>query len=149
MFIFNAQWSSNDHVRYIYDAWWSRDALLIAFWIPTHDDHVTYFHDAWWPHDASLTMFRLSLPKSQDGSILVSAAQTEIDTKIATQADSLFGSAQTLVSHVVMTTLGYARLCKAVSRLSKEIIAIIIVSMISWELSRKFHKIPPFSYTFY
>ena len=35
-------------------------------------------------------------------------AQTEIDPKMATQADSLFGSAQTLVSHVVMTTLGRA-----------------------------------------
>ena len=58
-----------------------------------------------------MTLLGLSFPKStdahklwQDGSISVSAAQAEIDPKMATQADSLFGPAQTLVSHVAMTT---------------------------------------------
>ena len=70
--------------------------LLNTFQIPMCDGHMTLC----WPH------FELSLPKSRDGSISVSAAQTEIDPKMATQADSLFGSIQTLVSHVFMTTQG-------------------------------------------
>ena len=128
------------HVTYIHNAQWSHAALLISFWIPTCDDHVTHIHDVRWSHatllisfgfrcvmimwlifmthDGLTTLcslhFKLSFPNSWNGSISVSAAQTEIDPKMATQADSLFGSIQTLVSYVVMTTLGCAWICKAV-----------------------------------
>ena len=56
---------------------------------------------------------RVSDSALQNPEMALFQAQTEIDPKMATQADSLFGSAQTLVSHVVMTTLSCAWLCKA------------------------------------
>ena len=72
---------------------------------------MTYNYDARQSHDASLTAFQTAL---QNPEMALFQAQIEIDPKMATQADSLFGSAQTLVSFVVMTTLGCAWLCKAV-----------------------------------
>ena len=118
------------HVTHIHDARWSHATFLISFQIPTCDNHVTHIHNTQWSHaallisfwipmcDGHMTLcspcFKFCIPKSWNVSISVSAAQTEIDPKMTTQADSLFGSTQTLISHVVMIAQGCVWLCKAV-----------------------------------
>ena len=90
--------------------------LTLATLILSSNSDARRSRDSYSRHAAVTWRFadRVSDSALQNPEMALFQAQIEIDPKMATQADSLFGSAQTLVSLVVMTTLGCAWLCKAV-----------------------------------
>ena len=110
------------HFQHTTITWWSHELHSQCVMITWHFANHFLDSDAHWSRDlfsqcATVTWHfadHVSDSAFQNPRMALFQAQTETDPKMATQADSLFGPAQTLVSHVVMTTLGCAWLCKAV-----------------------------------